>query len=344
MRTILGLTLACALSTLGWAADDSPPSDPKTAPASPAAEKPQGEELRYMRVVRNEADQPTALQTAIVRFKPKDKTESDHYVDLIGAVHIGDKEYYERLNKEFADYDALLYELVAPKGTRIPKGARGGSGSPVSALQIMLKDALALEFQLEQIDYEAKNFVHADLSPDEFARSMKNLNESPIQMFLQLMKASMVQARNRKRPPPSDFVILAALLKGREGAPVLKQIFADELSEADVVLEALNGPNGSTLVTERNKVALQVMKEQLEAGKKKLGIFYGAAHMNDIAERLAKEHGMVPVETRWVTAWDLTKSASPAPPRRPVRLAPQAKPAPDAAPAPADKPAPATSA
>ena len=50
----------------------------------------------------------------------------DVVVDLIGAVHVGEKAYYEALNKQFEDYDAVLYELVAPEGTRVPKGAKPG--------------------------------------------------------------------------------------------------------------------------------------------------------------------------------------------------------------------------
>ena len=37
-------------------------------------------------------------------------------VDLIGAVHIGDVAYYAAAQRRFEQYDALLYELVAPKG------------------------------------------------------------------------------------------------------------------------------------------------------------------------------------------------------------------------------------
>ncbi len=34
-------------------------------------------------------------------------------VDLIGAVHIAHREYFQLLNKKFRNYDAVLYELVA---------------------------------------------------------------------------------------------------------------------------------------------------------------------------------------------------------------------------------------
>ena len=37
------------------------------------------------------------------------------------------------------------------------------TGSAVSGFQRLLKNILGLEFQLDAVDYSAKNFVHADL-------------------------------------------------------------------------------------------------------------------------------------------------------------------------------------
>ncbi len=67
---------------------------------------------------------------AIVHLVPAiDPTKSDLVRStLVGArPHIGEKEYYEALNKRFEGYDVVLYELVAPAGTlafrRRPKPA-----------------------------------------------------------------------------------------------------------------------------------------------------------------------------------------------------------------------------
>ena len=83
------------------------------------------------------------MQTAIVRYSKtgaNGKTpEGNVEVDLVGAVHIGDVAYYEQLNEYFKKYDALLYELVAPQGTRIPKGGKRETGNPLALLQQMMK-------------------------------------------------------------------------------------------------------------------------------------------------------------------------------------------------------------
>ncbi|HUG19909.1 MAG TPA: hypothetical protein VMM56_13080 [Planctomycetaceae bacterium] len=294
-RTRLFLLLAVSLlCRTGLAEEKSTESDKKSEDTP-----------RFIRVITNpDNGQLVSMDTAIARYQLKREGKETVVVDLIGAVHIGEKDYYDKLEKLFKQYDALLYELVAPKGTTIPKGGKRETENPLSALQKFMKDALRLEFQLEQIDYQAKNFVHADMSPDEFAKSMKRLNESPLTMFLQLMRASMAQQAERKSQV-SDALLLAALFDRKNGPVVLKRALAQELGSSDIMLDALNGPNGSTILTERNKVALEVMREQIKAGKTKIGIFYGAAHPKDMHERLIEKDKMTLEELTWLKAWDL---------------------------------------
>jgi hypothetical protein len=58
-------------------------------------------------------------------------------------------------------------------------------------------------------------------------------------------------------------------------------------------------------VTERNKAALRALARTMARGKKNLAIFYGAAHMPDMSQRL-EAMGFTPVRTDWRMAWDLT--------------------------------------
>lgn len=269
------------------------------------AEKPVPQEApRFIRVTHDESGDLKSLDTAIATYKLKRQDKPDVVVDLIGAVHIGEKQYYEKLDELFQEYDVVLYELVAPRGTRIPANGKREGGSPVSALQTFMKDLLQLEFQLEQIDYQAENFVHADMSPEQFWASMKERNESPLKMFLSMMRASLAQQAERPSKV-NDAVLLAAIFDRKNGPKVLKRALADELGNNDVMLEALNGPNGSTIVTERNKVALEVMDEQIEADKLKIGIFYGAAHLDDMHERLVGTRKMSFEKIDWLPAWNL---------------------------------------
>ena len=95
----------------------------------------------------------------------------------------------------FRGYDAVLYELVAPDNARVPKPGRKPAGAIGSAQQSLTK-MLGLEFQLDQIDYGARNFIHADLSPKEFEAAMAKRGES-------WWCRSGAAGRGRRRPRPS---------------------------------------------------------------------------------------------------------------------------------------------
>jgi len=268
-------------------------------------ESDQQEKQQWVRLLRDSEGNPTALQTAIVRYEGKNDRGADVTVDLVGAVHVGDQQYYEQLNKLFEGYDVLLYELVAPKNADMKRRGRNSNTHFVGMMQNGMKQMLELEHQLEQIDYSKENFVHADMSPKEFAETMKKRGESFLTMFFRMMGQSMAQQSKLQGKQPSDLDILMALFD-KNRAQKLKRIMAEQFAGMESMMVTFGGPNGSTIITERNNVALRVLSEQLQAGKANLGIFYGAGHMEDMDKKLRADFNLRPVETRWLSAWDLT--------------------------------------
>src|SRR4029077_14149168 len=109
--------------------------------------------------------EPLGMQTAIVHYVPVKPPASGPpvSVDLVAAVHVADAAYYDELNRRFEKYDAVLYELVAPEGTVVPRGRGTSNTNPLGAMQNGMKEVLDLDHQLEKIDYTKKNFVHADM-------------------------------------------------------------------------------------------------------------------------------------------------------------------------------------
>ena len=244
-----------------------------------------------------------ALQVSVVRYQAR--TGGDRYVDLVGAVHVGDKQYYQALNELFKGYDVVLYELVAPEGTKIPKGGMDNEEkSWISTIQIGMKNVLGLSFQMEEVDYTPKHFVHADFTPQEFSESMKNKGESFFSMFFKLWRASVSQQLTGQSAS-SDFDLMMAMISSdRENA--LKEIMAKELANSDGVFQVLEGSEGSTLVAARNQKALNVLREQMKnANNQTFAIFYGAAHLPDFHERLVRDFDMVPVSEQWLDAWKI---------------------------------------
>jgi hypothetical protein len=264
------------------------------------------ERPKFLRLERTPDNELKALQTAVAHYRPTDPEKRDLQVDLIGAVHVGDKAYYDALNERFKKYDVVLYELVAPPGTRIPKGAKPGA-HPVAMLQNGLKDMLALEHQLARIDYTPANLVHADMSPDELSKSMSDRGESVVSMMFRMMGHGIAQQTKLEAQGKAPQLDLFGALLDRDRAGAMKRMFAEQFESLEDMMQALDGPQGSAIITERNKVALAKLAEQIAAGKQKLAVFYGAGHLGDMEKRLVADFHLQRSGEEWLTAWQLEK-------------------------------------
>jgi hypothetical protein len=311
------VTLSLAqTATRGAAAKQRSPSAGSSVTkvaATPSPEKVANLGQDWVRLEYDDDGKLMGMQTAIVRYAPKKgaATAPDHSVtvDLIGAVHIGDVAYYHKLNDQFKQYDALLYELVAPEGTVVPRGRGTSNAHPLGALQNGIKSLLDLDHQLEEVDYTCANFVHADMSPDQFLQAMKDRNEGFLQMYFRLVGQAMAhQSEMTSKGQSMDFELFSALF-ANDRPRRLKMVLAKQLAEMESLMTSLGGEDGTVIITDRNKAALKVLRQQLDAGKRKLGIFYGAGHLNDMDQRLRTEFDLEPVSVTWLTAWNLAAKA-----------------------------------
>lgn len=301
MRYLLRLTIVAGIvfSTLSALAE------------SPAKDSPQ-----YVRLRRGEKSEPLALETAVVALTAVEPSRRGVQVDLIGAIHIGDRQYYEQLNERFKRYDAVLYELVAREDANVPVPGKG-RGNFISGMQVGLKSLLGLEYQLDCVNYRVKNMVHADMSPEEFAETMKKRKESFTGMFFRMLGAG-VSKQAHDPLGTSDWRLLAAVFAEDRGYQ-LKLAMAEQFADLGGEMDVFDGPDGSTIVTERNKKALEVLTRELGKGKKRIAIFYGAAHLADLQRKLNADFGMQPAQTEWVPAWSLVRAARPdAPAKKPA--------------------------
>jgi hypothetical protein len=262
----------------------------------------------FLRLSRDDDGKPLSLDTSIVEYhRPAGGRREPLQVDLVAAVHIGSRDYYDTLDRLFADYDAVLYELVAPPNARVPKPGRKAAGAIGSAQQ-GLKSMLGLEFQLDSVDYSAANFVHADLTPREFDAAMAKRGESWWSMFTRLMRESM--ARADKRGAGEAEVGMGELVGILFGSAAerqlrLRRVMAEQFTDMDALTAAFGGEEGSTLITDRNAAALDVLRTEIAAGKRRIAIFYGAAHMDDFDRQLQDDFDLEPGETTWLEAWNL---------------------------------------
>lgn len=255
----------------------------------------------YVRLLLDQkTSEPIALQTSIEHLSGTDSMGS-FQIDLISAVHIAESSYYKQLNSRFASYDGVLFELVAdPSIDRNLIGQH--SDNPLSVGQKVLQNILGLSFQLEQINYRAANFIHADMSPEQFSESMQKRGESLSQMLLNVMLHSMANTDNRAPPNLSDLIMLGF---SQTRAVGLRRSLARQFQDMDSMLSALNGAEGSTIISERNKVAVAVAKAELGKGKRKLSIFYGGAHMPNMKEQIQSALVVRSEGVEWLNAWNL---------------------------------------
>ena len=309
-----------------------------------AAEKPAKDaatqKREYVRYVGD--DKRGTLQTVIVTLK-----KGDVQVELVGAVHVADPDYYKALTKLFAGYDELLFELV--DGQKMKQDLGGDQKNParkapdaplkqgefppddddspaekerspafkiIGAMMHGLGSYFNFQYQTDGIDYHTKNFVHADVSMDEFVQLQVDKGESFLDLIRKAIEAQLEVGSDRNAEPKGSQLLLA-LLGDSSG---LKVAMARQLTSAgDVVTEMEKHDGGTVIITERNRKALGVFDRRVAAGRRNLGIFYGAAHLAEMEKDLEKK-GYRRTGERWQTAWDIKPHAEQA---RPPESAPK---------------------
>lgn len=308
--------LLCAASALAQdkKPEAAPNADEGKKEAKAKADKPAD---LFIRLRRDEKRRPQALETSVLRME-KSPRFPGATVDLIGALHIGELSYYNALNSKFAEYDAVLYEVVKPEDAAMPRPSeRPDETSPISQLQTGMKDLLDLTFQLDHIDYTKRNLVHADMTPEELARAFKEefqKSATPTaQGFLDTLASSLGGGSAGQQANDSAMSIrLMMALASSDRARRVKIIFAEQLLRLDEDMKQLGGILSGALIDQRNNKCLEVMERQLKGGTKKVAIFYGAGHFPDMEKQLREKYGFVRGKTDWISAWDLTRSSKPA--------------------------------
>lgn len=288
--------------------------------------------------IRFKEDRNTArLELAVRSFKNK----AGKQVDLVSAVHIADRSYYQELNKRLAEYDTVLYELVGdPEALQPPAAEAGGAeeAAPESAkdenesaadgeageepeLQFrvlkLLYDALGnflkLSFQLNEMDYTSPKFIHADMTAEEFTRAQRERGESMLSLMLRSMEMQLKGRFNEERKQLESFNLgtLLYILTSPRGAEEFKILLARMLVTSESMTAKAEAESGSVILAARNDVALKKLAEVLRKpdAPRKTAIFYGAAHMQDMERKLTENMGFQPAGEYWIPAWTVEKRA-----------------------------------
>jgi len=256
----------------------------------------------YVRFVPGDAPWEGELQTAIASFE----NAAGVQINLVAAVHLGEKEYYEALNDYFLTQDLVLYELVAEPDQVPVQGGSALNTSMIGLIQQAMAGFLSVEFQLDEIDYSKSNFLHADLTPSQLTQLMSSKNENFFTMFLNLLMAQMSEQSASEDEPLSSINMLSLMraLNSERQNDAIKYLFAEELGRSGGVIVSEQLERQLTILGDRNNVALRVLRQVLlHPENRQITIFYGAAHMPGIEREISASMGFSRTNLRWESAW-----------------------------------------
>lgn len=234
-------------------------------------------------------------------------------VDLVGAVHAADAAYFREVQAILDRADVVLYEMVKKAGEdpwRKPSDAEREQ-SPVSKFQMTLAKAFDLAFQLDEIDYRRRHFVHADMTADEFVAKGGGALTKQMASMVALITPLLDGLARMMNPPEDASPETKASARARRTSlkAVLAGMLGSALGKGGGLLAGLGGDD--LILGQRNDVLMRVF-DATRQDVRSIAIFYGAAHMPDLEKRLLAR-GYVPASGHWLAAWDISPPKPPAP-------------------------------
>jgi hypothetical protein len=231
-------------------------------------------------------------QTAAFKLTADGKPD----VWLVGTAHIGLKKYYADVQALLDAQDVVLFEGVRSKNRPMtPPKADPKAPKPIYEV---LSDAIGLDFQLVDINYDRPHWINSDLSMEQLdALNKKGGHGKPTQFD---MVEKMLDPKSSQTQMMGQFFKSApASVKN-----ALKIFLIEKLAKVDTLLPGMTDPTTlNVLLTARNRSVEDVFDKVIKKSQPphSVAIYYGAAHMPGIEKAFAGKYGYKPVEQRWLT-------------------------------------------
>jgi len=279
----------------------------------------------------------SVLQTRTVAYQ---RPGGGPTILLVGVAHLGTPEYYATLQKRLDAQTVVLFEGVHEKNMKMGKGAATIQGG----VQPELAKGLGLVFQLDAIDYSRPNFIGSDMTWNGLqsaygatadapeAGDDTSSSDTPTETA-----GGHAPAKGSGKPATKNQNLMNQLtdaMSGNGAAAGMIQQFSGLMSGSPqlqetmkmVIIQAMGqaaellnlAQNESpdmkhlltVLLTQRNAIVMRDLRMQLQHLKpgQSVALFYGAAHMNELSQRIQSELGYQSVRETWDTAF----SADPA--------------------------------
>ena len=223
---------------------------------------------------------------------------------LVGAVHVGSKDYYSSLQKLLDAQELVLFEGVTKAGQKDPwkvdQSKAVGGQKPVYKV---LSDALGLEFQLNSIRYDKPNWKNCDLTWEE----LDKVSQGPAGGGKSKgMYGEIKQILDPNSPQAKAFAtMMDTATPGTKEA--LKLIIVKSVASGDLAMDA---ETERVVIQARNKVVLDSLGKLIGMDKspKSIAVFYGAKHLADMETTLVSKYGYHLGKQQWLLAADADPS------------------------------------
>ena len=270
----------------------------------------------FTRIVPARGQRGEQLQTAIMQYElPSTAGRPAARVALVATLHLAEPGYYEQLSKRLMSYDRVLYELVLSDDKPVISRGIGHLISVYVTAFVLnyVEDTFNLAFQLDVIDYSKRNFVHADVTEDDLEAEYARLAANPELAALPPAVTGDSSAgaysvdEFLERELSIDNLLRILFSSGEQRLNRVRSLLAHALLiEEDADLNPV-------ILRFRNNHVLKVLSRALTErgaggggqGKRTVAIFYGAAHMPDLAATLRRSYRAKLVSVEWLPAWFL---------------------------------------
>jgi len=185
------------------------------------------------------------------------------------------------------------------EGADLRARIRAQSAVPDGGLQAELARMLGLEFQLDAMDYDRLHWRAADMTMSELAASAREHGADAGPLLGSIGGGSLPLTAVR------TILRLVRMFDGFAGGMIrdtMRALMIELLSEPEVMAmaDAQMGALMRVILDERNRVAMDALVEALETAPtpRSIALFYGAAHLPDLAIRL-EAIGYRPTRIEW---------------------------------------------
>jgi len=205
----------------------------------------------------------------------------------------------------------------------------GGGGSEISDLQLTMARSFGLTYQLHEVDYSSLSYVPSDMSARQIESAFAKVG-----LYMDFSgdgdgEGDGGKALLREMGGPGAGLslgvmkMLSGFIEASPGLQQLARLMMVELLSRDDLMQMAADAMGNpgvleVLIDQRNQVVLDDLHAVLKMDEppEEIGIFYGAAHLPDMAERLKEQLGYEPTgQAVWFDAMTADPAATGMPPQ-----------------------------